>query len=199
MRNGRTSPLLRGLTGLAAALVLAACGVPTSGVIQAGDPATGMSPGLNVYFLAGGDLVAVPRTTGRDPDLTTALRLLFYGPDDLEAAKLRTELPRLSNPPEVLFKGGTVVVRLPPGIPRLSPLAMRQLACTVAGAPGRSPVVPTRPGAAGSGASGSGAARAPVPTSEPGLSPPQPVNGGVLITGDGWAAEQEAEPCPPPG
>lgn len=179
------------LTGLAASLVLAACGVPTSGVIEAGSPATGMAAGLNVYFLAGSELVAVPRRTDGTADTVTAVRLVFAGPSAAEANKLGTQLPELPSPPVVIAKGGIVVVRLPPGVGPLSKPAMAQLACTVGGVPPAEP--PRTPDGL---AAPSDTAPTPVRTE-----PPRRVFGPVRIhvSGSGWELDQDAGPCMTPG
>jgi hypothetical protein len=53
------SPLLR--SSLAAALFTpSACGIAPTGVVQAGDAATGIKPNTLLYFVVDGTLVAVP-------------------------------------------------------------------------------------------------------------------------------------------
>lgn len=178
------------LTGLAASLVLAACGVPTSGVIQAGDPATGMAPGLNVYFLAGGELVAVPRRVDGGADTATAVRLVFEGPAGAEAYKLRTQLPRLPGPPTVLTDGSSVLVRLPPGVGPLSRPAMAQLACTVGGVPPTAP--PRTPGTPGTPADSADSAPSAVPT---GLPRRLPGRVSLRVSGSGWESVLDATAC----
>lgn len=135
----RTAGVLTGLlTCLASAAVLTACGVPPSSVIQAGEPAVGMNPGVTVYFLAEDTLRAVPRTAPAGSGVVTALRLLFAGPATTDPATLTTELPRLPGPLAVGVDGTdgtTVVVQLPAGVSRLTPSAMDQLVCTVAANP----------------------------------------------------------------
>ncbi|MEW2522031.1 hypothetical protein [Actinacidiphila alni] len=184
---------------VAGAALLTACGVPTSGVIQAGEPAMGMRPGVSVYFVSDGELRAVPRTAPADAGLRTALRILFDGPAASETTTLGTELPRLSGAPKVAVHGATVVVGLPPGVARLTPLATGQLACTVAanplqGRPSAADPVPTRPG---------GQAPAVPPASNGAASPNVPTTrdpGGavaeVRVTGDGWSVSRTTDDCP---
>ncbi|MFC8359373.1 hypothetical protein ACFUIY_05795 [Streptomyces griseorubiginosus] len=83
---------------LLALLALTSCGIPATGVVEAGGPASGALPLTPVYFVENGRLVAVPRNTGRPGDPTDALRLLSDGPlvgeggtDRLDG--LTTELP----------------------------------------------------------------------------------------------------------
>ncbi|GHH85642.1 hypothetical protein GCM10018793_54450 [Streptomyces sulfonofaciens] len=132
MRGTRIAALL---TGAAAALMMTACGVPPSSVVEAGEPATGMPAGVEVYFLAGGRLVAVPRRAPGTPDLATAVRLLFAGPTGAESSRLTTALPLLPRPPLVKDGGDTVVVRLPARTDPLGTRGQQQLMCTVVHAP----------------------------------------------------------------
>jgi len=194
VKGTRVSALV---TGLAAALVLAGCGVPPSGVIQAGDPATGMTPGVNVYFLSGGSLVAVPRQIPFGAGVSTAVRLLFEGPLVPEAGKLSTELPQLKLAPEVAVEtDGTVVIRLFEGVAPFGKIGMEQLVCTVAAAPRRAPppAVPT------SVPTSAQTADAATPTPTPTISTRQGLAAGrprVLVIGDGWhLSAQQDVPCP---
>ncbi|MFE4962268.1 hypothetical protein [Streptomyces sp. NPDC056660] len=130
------------LFGLTATIALAACGVPPSGVIEAGEPASGMfshssqpsTPAtVSLFFLHDGDLTAYPRRTGDAGDLGAVVRLLFEGPTASEAATATTQLPRLTHKPGVtIVEGGTISVQLPGDAVPLSRQGMLQLACTVA-------------------------------------------------------------------
>ncbi|MGI5441096.1 hypothetical protein ACQEV4_28075 [Streptomyces shenzhenensis] len=130
-----------------ALLGLCSCGIPATGVVEAGGPASGIEPVTPVYFLRDGALVAVPRATADPGDAGAALDLLLLGPAPVEGAGgLSTEvpgtLPATSPVPEntsaagptVSVKGDTVGIRLPPGFDRLSRLAAEQLICTAAAA-----------------------------------------------------------------
>jgi hypothetical protein len=130
------------LTGLAAALVVAGCGVPPSGVIEAGDPATGMTPGVNLYFLGhNGSLVAVPRQVPVGAGVATAVRLVFAGPVGIEGKEVTTELPQLKIPPAVTVENdGTFLVQLFEQVAPFSKRATEQLTCTVVAAPFPDPV-----------------------------------------------------------
>ncbi|MEU6609255.1 hypothetical protein ABZ922_30080 [Streptomyces shenzhenensis] len=137
-----------------ALLALCACGIPATGVVEAGGPASGIEPVTPVYFLRDGALVAVPRATADPGDAGAALDLLLLGPAPVEAAGgLSTEVPEMltatpatppaaspvpgktsADVPTVSVKGDTVGIRLPPGFDRLSRLAAEQLICTAAAA-----------------------------------------------------------------
>lgn len=188
-----TRPLVTGrrlralLTGAATVLLVSACGVgvPPSDVIQAGDPATGMAPGISVYFLAGGNPVAVPRRAPDDSGLAVALRLLFEGPTP-EESDLTTELPRLTTPPKLEAKGSSLLISLPDGVGPLSRPAMEQVVCTVTAVRSTAqagktkhmpPDVPSRPGG-------------PTPYATSG----EPV---VIVAGSQWV-RTEPESCPAP-
>ncbi|MFF7052889.1 hypothetical protein ACFY94_31520 [Streptomyces griseorubiginosus] len=93
MKSLHRAPLL-------ALLALTSCGIPATGVVEAGGPASGALPLTPVYFVENGRLVAMQRNTGRPGDPTDALRLLWDGPlageggtDRLDS--LTTELPAL--------------------------------------------------------------------------------------------------------
>lgn len=147
-----------------ALLALSACGIPATGVVQAGGPASGIVPVTPVYLVRDGALVAVQRTTGSPGDVHAALELLFAGPTPGEVlGSLTTQVPGAptamppapgglfavpadtptvpagtpsvpADTPTVSVKGDTLTVRLPGGIDGLSRLATRQLVCTVAAA-----------------------------------------------------------------
>ncbi|MFJ4411742.1 hypothetical protein [Streptomyces sp. NPDC088910] len=177
------------LACLASAAALAACGVPPTSVIQAGEPAVGMTPGVSVYFLSGDTLRAVPRRAPDAAGPVVALRLLFAGPGDADPTTLTTRLPSLPRPPVIAFDGVTTVVRLPAGVDRLSPLAMDQVVCTVAANPG-GPQRTAPPG----GASAVPTAVPDVPTAgTPRSASPSP---DVRVIGAGWALSRLVESCP---
>ncbi|MFI1293498.1 hypothetical protein ACH4VM_34485 [Streptomyces sp. NPDC020792] len=173
---------------------LSACGIPATGVVEAGGPASGIVPTTPMFFVRDGTLVAVPRVTARPGDAGAALQMLLIGPTRVEAhGGLATEVPgapaevpgaptaaalaptSASRAPEqtspdgptVSVKGDTLSIRLPSGFGELSPLATRQLICTAAAA--------HRIG--------------------------HPSGGAVTVTvsdGSGWHAEGTDENCPDP-
>ncbi|WP_327371422.1 hypothetical protein [Streptomyces sp. NBC_01217] len=191
MRGSRVAALLGGLT---AALTLAACGVPPSDVIQAGEPASGMfSPSakpqvptvIPFYFLHNGDLTPYPRKIGNPQDFVTVVRLLFDGPTTSEAATATSKLPRLADTPDVTIeRDHTVSIQLPKGVPPLSRLAMRQLACTVAHVTLPSPALPAD------------ANRDGAPAAPPANAPRLRSRTNVHVLGDGWTMTQSDSSCP---
>ncbi|MFE4956493.1 hypothetical protein ACFRCW_20895 [Streptomyces sp. NPDC056653] len=184
------------LAGLTAALTLSACGVPPSDVIQAGEPASGMfSPGakpsvptvIPVYFLHKGDLTPYPRKIGDPGDFGAVVRLLFDGPSTSEAVATTTELPRLTDTPDVTIGGdNTLSIQLPEDVPPLSHLAMRQLVCTVAHVALPSAALPAD-------TNRDGAAAAPPVDAQR-----SPVHTSVHVLGDGWTMTQSDSSCPDP-
>lgn len=198
------------LTSLAAALTLAGCGVPPSGVIQAGGPATGLSPGLTLYFLSPADtLRAVPRPGDGGTDPAAAVRLLFAGPTDAEAEQVRTQLPRTPIAPQVSVHGSTLVIGLP-GLGPLSRLGVDQLVCTATaawhGRPARQPGGPaTQPPLPPGGSGGSGGSDQPPTAAEHASSPSPPLTAPVptavspvvvVVNGDGWTLPRKEPDCP---
>jgi hypothetical protein len=132
-RAARLVPLV------AAAFLLSACGIPTTGVVQAGDPGTGVSqPTVVVYFVENdvpgglGAPVPVSRPVDGPAGVATAVDSLFRGLDaEDQRHGLTTALPRLTAGPTVLAEGAVVRIGLPAGTPQLSLTAMLQLVCTV--------------------------------------------------------------------
>ncbi|MFD7754066.1 hypothetical protein [Streptomyces sp. NPDC059757] len=193
MRGSRVAALLAGLT---AALTLSACGVPPSDVIQAGAPASGMySPGpqpsapavIPLYFLHNGDLAPYSRKVGDPADFGAVVRLLFGGPTKSEAVTATTELPRLTDTPDVAISGdNTFSIQLPEGVPPLSHPAMRQLACTVAHVALPFATLSADPNLGGA-------------TSAPSVDA-QRSRGhtSVHVLGDGWSMKQSDDSCPDP-
>ncbi|MFJ6086732.1 hypothetical protein ACIQI8_35635 [Streptomyces sp. NPDC092369] len=139
-------------------LALSACGIPATGVVEAGGPASGIASVASVYFVRdGGALVAVPRTTAEPGDAGTALDLLLLGPTDREQSEgLASEVPGMpsvapvptskadavdgrsdetgDDAPTVTVRDDTLSIELPGGMGRLTGLAIRQLICTAAAA-----------------------------------------------------------------
>ncbi|MFL4908377.1 hypothetical protein ACJ6WF_35545 [Streptomyces sp. MMS24-I2-30] len=147
MRATHRVPLL-----IASAMfALSACGIPETGVVQAGGPASGIAPRTPVYFVRGGALVAVPFPTDRPGDAEAALGLLFGGPAPVDASgsltsevpsapttavRLATAAPRATPPdgPTVSVRGDALAIRLPAGLGTVSRLGTEQLICTAAAA-----------------------------------------------------------------
>ncbi|WP_406155662.1 hypothetical protein [Streptomyces canus] len=135
-------------------LALTSCGIPATGVVEAGGPASGTLPMTQVYFVEDGALVAMPRTTELPGDPEAALRLLMAGPlaGEGRSGRLSTEVPGVptamalppatdgpGNPPSpdtptVTVKRDAMTIRLPPGMDGLSDAGVRQIVCTAAAA-----------------------------------------------------------------
>ncbi|MFD5271607.1 hypothetical protein [Streptomyces sp. NPDC058335] len=81
------------LLAVPALCALASCGIPTTGVVEAGGPASGVVPTIRVHFVAGdGTLVAVPRRTVAPVDVESAVAVLLEGPTEAERVKRLTTL-----------------------------------------------------------------------------------------------------------
>ncbi|WP_328745150.1 hypothetical protein OHT57_06910 [Streptomyces sp. NBC_00285] len=136
-------------------LVLTSCGIPATGVVEAGGPASGTLPITPVYFVRDGGLVAMPRTTELPGDPAAALRLLLAGPMSGEGRSgedVSTEIPALPTSmapppasadatgqpspdgPTVTVNGDAMSIRLPADTGPLSGVAVRQVVCTAAAA-----------------------------------------------------------------
>ncbi|MEV8362401.1 GerMN domain-containing protein [Streptomyces niveus] len=124
------------LTVTAAALLClsSGCGVPPSGVVEVGEPATGMTLSKAVYFLdAESSLHAVARPEISDTNpVAAAVRELLAGPTPAESEYLTTALPPDLPQPEITVGTATILIRFPTGTPRLTPAALHQLTCTTA-------------------------------------------------------------------
>ncbi|GAA3488085.1 hypothetical protein [Streptomyces cremeus] len=127
---------LPAVVAVACALLLGACGVQPTGVIAGGEPATGLTKGLRLYFVSkAGRLEGVSRPDAQPlRELPAALKLLALGPD--EAERKRGLTSPLGMPPsyDVTGSGARVVLRSPKTFfaDGLNELATGQLVCTLA-------------------------------------------------------------------
>ncbi|MEU9874867.1 hypothetical protein [Streptomyces phaeochromogenes] len=135
-QRGRGKRAVRAWLSLtAAALLLSSCGIPSTGVVEAGEAATGIRPAYVLYFVRQDTLLGVRSRVPGTFDIGTAVALLFQGPDAVLGRKgLTTELPRLTSPVTVRVDGARVSVELPPGTEPLSRTGLAQLTCTIADA-----------------------------------------------------------------
>ncbi|MFF3848872.1 hypothetical protein [Streptomyces sp. NPDC002328] len=79
---------------------LASCGIPTTGVVEAGRPAGGVEPRVRIYLVRDGALFDVPRRTALPIDVESAVDALLQGPtDDERAQRVTTFLPLTGLPP----------------------------------------------------------------------------------------------------
>ncbi|MGW2723533.1 GerMN domain-containing protein [Streptomyces sp. NPDC001492] len=135
MRAGRRSAFLLWLPMLGA---LTSCGIPTTGVVEAGGPASGVAPTLRVYFVAGRTLRGVDRSLAGPVDVESAVRVLLKGPTRAEQAEgLYTVLPpeaSLMSRVTVTSRDGRVTIRLSAGPGGSGELAAAQLICTAVAA-----------------------------------------------------------------
>lgn len=144
----------------ASALLLSGCDIPATGVVEAGGPATGVAPTVQIYLIQDGALVAVSRTVPDVGEPVRAVESLLQGPTPQERRKrLTTDLalqrpatptadtapttastPPTPSPAEPLpddavrltARNNSVYVELPAYTGDLTPLAADQVICTAA-------------------------------------------------------------------
>lgn len=147
-RARRTAPLaMAGL--LCAGALLTGCGIPTTGVVSAGEPGLGVQRKVKLYLLRHQDdsLVLLSRTFDGVVGATSVVKLLFQGLSaaDARVFGLTTEVPAV--PVKVGYEGTTM--RVDVGTARLTPSAVDQIACTALTASREQPDL-GRPGPASS-------------------------------------------------
>lgn len=126
---------------LAAVLLVSACGIKPTGVVPAGPAptlrnSTGSGRGAEVilYFVAGGRVTPVGRSSRGPVDVSTALSLLLAGPTYAEQSEgLETFLPTESGQ-VALNPGSPTVLRFTFALHELKPAAVNQLVCTASAA-----------------------------------------------------------------
>lgn len=128
MRPARTA------IALALAATLAGCGVQPTGVIAGGEPATGLTGDLRIYFVRDTQLQGVSRPGTPLKELNVALKMVMEGPTKSELERgLTSVLPQ-----EKMYASGRRdrVTVSAPGISfaddERSRLAEGQLVCTLA-------------------------------------------------------------------
>lgn len=137
--HGRVPRAVAAAAGALAALVcLAGCGIPTTGVVEAGEPGGGIHPRTLLYFVRAydGALTAVERRDDVPMGAEGALGLLFKGPQPMEQKMLglTTLLPRPSASIALHRSGGTLTVDFGPDAGRLPGTAVDQIVCTAVAA-----------------------------------------------------------------
>ncbi|MEU1034823.1 hypothetical protein ABZ402_40235 [Streptomyces mirabilis] len=131
----RTRRSSRSALLLTASFLLSSCGIPESGVVEAGEPATGIRPAYVLYFVGEGTLLAVRRHVFGPGGIETAVAMLFQGPEAQERRKgMTTELPPMRYAPTVRTDGGRLSIELPERTAPLTGTALAQLVCTAADA-----------------------------------------------------------------
>jgi hypothetical protein len=124
------------VSGVLVAGLLTGCGVRTTGVVDAGEPAGGVPSGGSVYLTGPNGLLAVSRMGLSSGDVQTAVEALLAGPDDAErAAGYTTELPEGVTLVALESTARGVAVRLSVDPNEFSSLALAQLSCTIAAYP----------------------------------------------------------------
>ncbi|WP_416982539.1 hypothetical protein [Streptomyces sp. T028] len=83
----RRAPCRAALLVVGAVLALSACGIPSTGVVEAGDPASGITATTPLYFVQDGTLVVVIRAVPEAGDPAAAIQELLAGPDVVERSK----------------------------------------------------------------------------------------------------------------
>ncbi|MFD9485409.1 hypothetical protein [Streptomyces sp. NPDC059991] len=78
-----------------AGTVLVGCGVQPSGVVGAGEPASGLTRGMRLYFASDSGLRGVPLLDREVKDLNTVVKLLAVGPPPAEQRDGLTSLVQL--------------------------------------------------------------------------------------------------------
>jgi hypothetical protein len=141
--SGRSARACAGLAAaLAAAPALAGCGISDTGPVAAGPPASGGltldgSEALRVYFVTAQGTWPATRPAPPDAGPQHALNVLLDGPNSTERARgLDTALPAGSHEVRARPAAGTVDLYLPWAVAELDSVAVSQLVCTAAAAPG---------------------------------------------------------------
>lgn len=114
-----------------AAVLLSGCGIPSTGVVEAGDPATGLRPLTLVYFVQDGALIPVARSTVEPAGVDMAVKLLAEGPAGPERLDgVTTDLPLPIFFRSVRVQATGVSIEISGDARPLSRIAVRQLVCT---------------------------------------------------------------------
>ncbi|MFD4941914.1 hypothetical protein ACFVYE_07380 [Streptomyces sp. NPDC058239] len=101
----------QGVVVAALGIALMGCGVKPTGVIGAGEPASGLTRGMRLYYASAGGLRAVPLIDKEVKDLNAVLKLLADGPVPAEQREGLTSLVRIGGY-SVTGSGTRVTVRL---------------------------------------------------------------------------------------
>ncbi|MFD5937705.1 GerMN domain-containing protein [Streptomyces griseus] len=132
-RGDAGSGCVRGavLTALGAALV--ACGVQPTGVIDAGEPASGLTRGMRLYYASDTGLRAVPVLDRESGSLDAVMKLLAQGPTAAERREGLTTLLHAPSGYAVTGDGPRVTVELEgPYWAEARDQVTGQLVCTLA-------------------------------------------------------------------
>ncbi|MER5930925.1 hypothetical protein [Streptomyces sp. NPDC002054] len=129
--------LRRSIRAAGAAVLLpaavAGCGVKPTGVIDAGEPASGLTKGMRLYFASDTGLRGVPRPDLKVKDLNDTFKLLLAGPDEAERQSGLTSLVRSIKSYRATGEAGRIVVEAPEAYLRPEDrLLLGQLVCSLA-------------------------------------------------------------------
>ncbi|MGW7412567.1 GerMN domain-containing protein [Streptomyces sp. NPDC054863] len=118
--------------GAALGIALTGCGVQPTGVIDAGEPATGLTRGVRLYYASAGGLRGVPLLDQEIRDLNGALKMLAQPPSDADRRDGLTSLVQLGGY-SATGSGTRVTIRIEgPYSATGRDLGTGQLVCTLA-------------------------------------------------------------------
>ncbi|MFE1907711.1 hypothetical protein ACFW96_29185, partial [Streptomyces gardneri] len=144
-------------------LVLVGCGVQPTGIIGAGEPASGLTRGMRLYYASDSGLRGVPLLDRRLQDLNSVVKLLAQGPGPAEQRDGLTSLVQELGGYTVSGSGARVTIHMEGAYPLSGrDQGTGQLVCTLARAQsGRVPEVEAG-GVGGSGGARGGAVEGPL-------------------------------------
>jgi hypothetical protein len=111
-------------------LLLGGCGVQPSGVTDAGDPPTGVAPGVTLFFIDDqGRLEPQQRETQRLGTVTEAVTLLLDVGDPQAGLRSEVKAGSVTRVPATITEG-TIELRLPITAGDVTALGADQIVCT---------------------------------------------------------------------
>ncbi|ALO13190.1 hypothetical protein AQF52_7604 [Streptomyces venezuelae] len=114
-------------------LVLVGCGVQPTGVIGAGEPASGLTRGMRLYYASDSGLRGVPLLDRRLQDLNSVVKLLAQGPGPAEQRDGLTSLVQELGGYTVSGSGARVTIHMEGAYPLSGrDQGTGQLVCTLA-------------------------------------------------------------------
>ncbi|MFE7586347.1 hypothetical protein ACFU5Y_32800 [Streptomyces gardneri] len=123
----------RGVTVALLGLVLVGCGVQPTGVIGAGEPASGLTRGMRLYYASDSGLRGVPLLDRRLQDLNSVVKLLAQGPGPAEQRDGLTSLVQELGGYTVSGSGARVTIHMEGSYPLSGrDQGTGQLVCTLA-------------------------------------------------------------------
>lgn len=122
-----------GVAAASLALALVGCGVQPTGVIGAGEPASGLTRGMRLYYASDTGLRGVPLLDPRSRDLNSVVKLLAQGPGPAEQRAGLTSLVQELGGYTVSGTGARVTIRMDGPYPLSGrDQGTGQLVCTLA-------------------------------------------------------------------